>query len=108
MMKQIHRIPNRRPRPSRRVHEIVNKCEIGKGPNSAVEENTQSHYVADDVGTIERYHELYDLAPIGFYNLDLVARITELNDKGANFRAVVEGVPVRLRPTIRDEAVHLP
>jgi len=31
----------------------------------------------------------------------------ELNDKGANFRAVVEGMSVPLRPTIRDEVYRI-
>jgi len=31
----------------------------------------------------ERYHELYDIAPIGFFNLDRQGRIRELNEEGA-------------------------
>src|SRR5438552_17031369 len=43
--------------------------------------NSATSPLSKDAG--EQYHEVYDLAPIGFYTLDRVGRIRELNDKAA-------------------------
>src|SRR5262244_100971 len=87
MTKQMHRNPQHRPRPSRRMRKLVHEVElIHRGVSSlkAAAEKADSHN-ANGHGeeAAQRYQELFDLAPIGLYNLDKRGRICELNENGA-------------------------
>jgi signal transduction histidine kinase len=78
-------IPGIRPRSSRSVRKMLNKIERihRRGSSSSSDIKAREAAAIERDAAIHRYHDLYDLAPIGFYNLDWVARITELNEKGA-------------------------
>src|SRR5262245_29961067 len=85
-MTKVPRIRRRRTGSSRRIRKLVHKLEsIHDRPNGAgapeVFQGMRLDSPSDDLGV--QLHDLYDVAPIGFYSLDRQARISELNQKGA-------------------------
>jgi signal transduction histidine kinase len=85
-MKQMHRRRTRRTRSSQKVDKFVRELETihTHASISRVEaKRPDAQAIPPDEGDLERYQQLYELAPIGFYTLDRQARITELNEQGA-------------------------
>jgi PAS domain S-box-containing protein len=75
-MNEIRRARHIRTPSSRRMRKLVRELEVFHG--RVLEADKPEQLKTDD-----RYRELYDLAPIGFYTLDHAARISELNERGA-------------------------
>src|SRR5262245_48428373 len=73
-MKQIHSNRTRNRRSSRRMRALVRELE-------------SAHYSALAKGVptsaANQYEELYQIAPIGFFTLDRLGRICEVNERGA-------------------------
>jgi PAS domain S-box-containing protein len=70
---------NSSPRSRKRVR-------ASEGIRSRVRADVQQQlprWIEHDADSIRQYHELYDGAPIGFYDLDRRARICALNERGA-------------------------
>jgi PAS domain S-box-containing protein len=80
-MKRIRqqRMPERR---SRRLKRLVDQHEATQserhGPSA-----TNPHQDLPDWTDIKRYQELYEIAPVGFFTLDRLGRISELNENGS-------------------------
>ncbi len=70
---------------SRREQKLIRQLKlIHRHANTDGEANAQKPEIdPNDFQALEQFHDLYDLAPIGFYTLDRQAKICELNEKGA-------------------------